>query len=75
MNMNRSRLDDTLGFIIVAAMALLAFGLEVSVHEGYVLDRGSAQAHADQKQASIRTAAAASTAARANDVRLAMRRP
>jgi len=75
MNMNRPRLDDALSMVVVVAMALLALGLQISVREGYVLDRGSVQAHADQKEKSIRLAAAASAAARTGDVRLALRHP
>jgi hypothetical protein len=75
MNMNRPRHGDTLSFVIVVTMALLAFGLEVSAQEACVPDRGSAQAHANQQDKAIGLAAAASAAARSNEVQLAMRRP
>ncbi len=75
MNMKRYRLDDTLSFILVVALAVLALGLQVYVHEGYVLDRGSVQAHADQKEKALRLGVAASAAAKANELRVAMRHP
>ena len=75
MNMKRPHLDDTLSFVLVVTFVLLAVGLQVSVQAGYVLDRGSVQAHADQKEKAIRLADAASAAAKANGVRVAMRRP
>jgi hypothetical protein len=75
MNMKRPRLDDTLSFVLVVTFVLLAVGLQVSVQAGYVLDRGSVQAHADQREKAIRLAEAASAAAQPNGVRVAMRHP
>lgn len=51
MNMNRNRLDDSFNFVAVVVAAVLAFGLCVSVSMDYALDRGSAQARADEHRA------------------------
>lgn len=75
MNFKRTRIDDTMGFAAVVVFALLAVGLQVSVSMGYVLDRDGIQAHADQKERAVRLAAAASAAAKAKDLRVAMQRP
>ena len=75
MNVHRNHLDDSLSFLLVVAFVLLAFGLQLSSHNGFSLDRGSAQARAGDKEKAVRLAGAASEAARAKEVRLAQRRP
>jgi hypothetical protein len=75
MNFKRNRIDDTMGFAAIVVFALLAVGLQVSVSMGYVLDRDGIQAHADEQARSVQVAAAASAAAKAREVRVAMRRP
>ena len=75
MNFKQNRIDDIMGFAAVVVFALLAVGLQVSVSMGYALDRDGIQAHADEKARAVRVAAAASEAAKAREVRVAMRRP
>lgn len=75
MNFKRTRVDDTMGFIAVVVLALLAVGLQVSVSMGYVLDRDGIQAHADEKAREVRLAEAASAAARAKETKVALRQP
>lgn len=75
MNFKQNRIDDTMGFAAVVVFALLAVGLQVSVSMGYVLDRNGIQAHADERARAVRFAAAASEAAKAKEVRVAMRHP
>ncbi len=75
MNFKQNRIDDTMGFAAVVVFALLAVGLQLSVSMGYVLDRDGIQAHADEQARVVRLAAAASDAAKAREVRIAMRRP
>ena len=75
MNFKRNRIDDTMGFAAVVVFALLAVGLQISVSMGYTLDRDGIQARADEKTRAVQLAAAASGAAGARDISLAMRRP
>lgn len=79
MNMNRRRLDDSFNFALVAVSAVLALGLQVSTSMGYALDRGSAQARADERARDLRVALAvaeaASRAARAREIQVAYGRP
>ncbi|HEX7440416.1 MAG TPA: hypothetical protein VF319_09990 [Caldimonas sp.] len=75
MDLKPSHIDDKLNFAVVAVAAVLAFGMQVAVQSGYSLDRGSAQARAEENKSASRVAEAASEAAKPKDLRLAMHRP
>lgn len=75
MDLKPSHIDDKLNFVLVAVAAVLAFGMQITVYSGYSLDRGSAQARADENKSALRVAEAASEAAKSKELRLAMHRP
>lgn len=75
MNYRQNHIDDFMSFAAVVIFCLLAVGLQISVSMGYVLDRDGIQAHADERARAVRFAAAASEAAKAKEVRVAMRHP
>lgn len=74
MKYRQSRRDGGFLTCLGVVVALLAFGLQVSVFEGFVLDRGSHQARAGDEARAASMAAAASEASRSKESRGPLRR-
>ncbi len=68
------RIDAATGFVLVAAAALLAFGLEVGLQSSHPAAPGQSPARPAEPGKAVRRVAAASAPAQAGLIRLALDR-